>query len=79
MLAATLTAPARLRFLESFLSPTAGDDVIRAAFSRQKIHRDHRELQTRSALQKQHVIVVRNAKQLSQAGFSAIENFVKRL
>ena len=67
-----------LRFLERFLRPDAGQYIVGFAAFGQKVHRDHRELQRRAALKKQHAVVVGNARELSHVGFGAEDYFVKR-
>ncbi len=52
-----------LGFLERLLSPVAGDDVVGRRARREQVHRDHGKLQAGTALQKQHLVVVRNAGQ----------------
>jgi hypothetical protein len=68
-----------LRFLGCLLTPTAGNNVVGRRIERQKIHRHHRKLETRAALQKEHGIVLRNAQQLAQTIFGAGNYLVKSL
>ena len=60
---------AGLRFLQSFLRPHACDQIIGRAIRRKKIHRHHRKLQRRSALQEQDGVVVRDACQFAAECF----------
>ena len=57
-----------LGFLEGFLRPGTGDDVVGRAPG-QQVQRDLGELQGRAALQEQHLVVGGNVQQLAQVGF----------
>ena len=49
------------RFLDGFLGPRSAVDVIGRRAGRQEVHRYHRELQARPALQEEHAIAGRDA------------------
>ena len=51
---------------DGFLTPTAGEHVI-GTFAPQQVHRQHRKLQARPALQEQNAVAGRNAQQFAQA------------
>ena len=60
-------------------APGAGQDVARRqVLTTKQVDRDHRELQRSAALKKQHLIVVRNAKQLAQIGLRFGQDRVER-
>ncbi len=61
IVAAMFTLPQRFGFFHGFLTPASGDHVVGAAIGGEEIHRQHRKLQTRAALQKQNAVVVGNA------------------
>ena len=66
-----------LCFLQCFLAPASGDDVIGASVCRKEIDRDHRKLKTRAALKKEDAIVVGDAEQFAQTVFGARNDFVE--
>ena len=66
------------RFLLSFLGPRPGQQVVGVCIARQKIHWDHAELQRGSPLQKQHLVVRRDAADLTAQRFALFVNGQER-
>ncbi len=58
-----------LRFLDRFLRPFAGIDVVGDAAAAQQIHWHDCVLPNRPALQEQHLVIWRNGEQFAKAGF----------
>jgi hypothetical protein len=67
-----------LGFLDRLLRPGAGHDVICGAAGRQQVHRHHRELQARAALEEEHVIVLRDSRQRANIGLATLDHVVER-
>ena len=65
-----------LRLDERAVGEVAAVHVVRAGF--QKVHRHGGELPRRAALKQQHLVFVRNAHQLAQKIYRAVENFLIR-
>ena len=59
-----------LRFLDRLLRPFTGVDVVGDTAPAQKVHWHDGVLGNRSALQEQHLVILRNCQQFAQAGFS---------
>ena len=62
------------RFLVSFLGEAAGYDVAADLAVPREIHRDHRELRRRAALQKQHIVVVAKPHQRENVRFCLVQH-----
>ena len=59
--------------------PRSGHDVVRGQAGRpEQVHRDHGELQARSALAEQDAMVLRQAEELSQAGRGPLEHVLEQ-
>ena len=67
-----------LRFLDRLLRPRAGVDVVGGRAGGEQVHRHHRELQARAALQEQHPVVRRNARQRADVGFGLCDDRLER-
>jgi hypothetical protein len=67
-----------LRFLDRFLGPRSGVDVIGGRARGEEIHRHHRELEAGAALQEQHLVVRRNGRQRADVGLRLREDRLER-
>ena len=67
-----------LRFLDCFLRPRTGDEVICRRFivsgGRQQVHRQLCELLGRSTLQEEHPVIGRNAHQFTKVGLGRLND-----
>ena len=76
---ATCDGADALRFLQRLLRPGAGDDVVGGRARREQVHRHHRELQRRAALQEQHLVRRRNVAERAQVGLGPREDVLEGL
>ena len=66
-----------LRFLQRASGEITGNNIVSDFILISQIHRERCKYTTRAALQKQHLVVVRDVHDLSHVGFSSLDNIIE--